>query len=98
MTQRTMRPEVARAVVLEKVYEERQRQEQLLKEGKFTFTAASEVNNALKASILGEEVGEVHKALNDGDDLASLQAELVQVAAVAVAWAESLEREMEAAQ
>ena len=38
-------------------------------------------------AILIEEVGEVSKALLTGGDL---EAELVQVAAVAVAWLESL--------
>lgn len=44
----------------------------------------------VKAAVLGEEVGEVQRALLEGDDLA-LRVELVQVAAVAVAWLEGLE-------
>lgn len=41
--------------------------------------------------ILGEEVGEVARALLDKEGDARLKAELIQVAAVAVAWAETLE-------
>lgn len=43
----------------------------------------------VKAAVLGEECGEVQRALLDGDR-AGLAKELVQVAAVAVAWLESL--------
>lgn len=39
-------------------------------------------------AVLLEEVGEVAKALLEGDDL-GMNAELVQVAAVAVAWLET---------
>jgi len=89
--------QLARAMVFEKIIAERKRQNALKTEGKFTYTAADDVDGFKKLAILGEEFGEVSKALNEGDDLASLQAELVQVAAVATAWAEGLEREMEAA-
>lgn len=41
--------------------------------------------------ILGEEVGEVCKAVNEYD-LANLEEELVQVAAVAVKWLEAIRR------
>lgn len=43
----------------------------------------------VKAAVLAEECGEVSRALLDGQT-ASLRAELVQVAAVCVAWLESL--------
>lgn len=43
----------------------------------------------VKAAVLGEEIGEVNRALLEGDDDA-LCRELVQVAAVAVAWLEAL--------
>lgn len=51
------------------------------------------------ASILGEEFGEVCKALNDTlSDRAPLEhdtrTELIQTAAVAVAWIEAIDREM----
>lgn len=42
-----------------------------------------------KAAVLGEECGEVARAVLERDNDA-LRAELVQVAAVAVAWLESL--------
>jgi NTP pyrophosphatase (non-canonical NTP hydrolase) len=44
------------------------------------------------ATILGEEFGEVCKASLENDD-ENLVDELVQVAAVAVAWLEQIERE-----
>lgn len=47
-------------------------------------------------AILGEEVGEVAQALIDhefkGTDHKDVRAELVQVAAVAVAWIEAIDR------
>jgi len=46
------------------------------------------VSPAVKAAVLAEECGEVARAALDGT--LELQAELVQVAAVAVAWLESL--------
>ena len=42
-------------------------------------------------SILGEEIGEVAEALHDSEGDAALRAELVQVAAVALAWIESID-------
>ena len=44
----------------------------------------------LKATVLTEETGEVARAVLEQDD-AQLQTELVQVAAVAVAWLESFD-------
>lgn len=43
----------------------------------------------IKSVVMTEEVGEVARAVLDGD-VAQLRSELVQVAAVAVAWIESL--------
>lgn len=40
-------------------------------------------------SVLTEEVGEVARCLNDGEGLNRLNDELLQVAAVAVAWVEA---------
>ena len=45
---------------------------------------------AVKVAVLAEECGEVARALLDGDDPEQLVTELVQVAAVAVAWLEGL--------
>lgn len=47
-------------------------------------------------SLLAEELGEVHKAVNDymfkGAPHREVREELVQVAAVAVAWIEAIDR------
>jgi NTP pyrophosphatase (non-canonical NTP hydrolase) len=47
-------------------------------------------------SLLAEELGEVHKAVNDymfkGAPHRDVRMELVQVAAVAVAWVEAIDR------
>lgn len=81
---------------------ERARQAKLRAEGKFAFTLdmhrvgnhslygnSVPVTNLMRYPILAEEVGEVARAMNDGDD-ANLKEELVQVAALAVAWLEAL--------
>lgn len=76
---------------------ERARQEQLKKEGKFFETPASvKMPPYLKACILTEECGEVcgavmqeAKACNDRTR-SNVKTELIQVAAIAVAWLESL--------
>jgi NTP pyrophosphatase (non-canonical NTP hydrolase) len=44
------------------------------------------------SAVLGEEYGEVCHALLEGDDH-NLREELIQVAAVAMAWVEQIERE-----
>ena len=50
--------------------------------------SSSDVPAPVKAAVLAEECGEVARAALDGT--ADLRDELVQVAAVAVAWLESL--------
>lgn len=45
-------------------------------------------------AVLTEEVGEVARALLDCESPERLRAELVQVAAVAVAWAEAIDTEL----
>jgi len=47
------------------------------------------VSNATKSAVLAEKSGEVCRAVLEGDTT-QLQKELVQVAAVAVAWLEAL--------
>lgn len=42
-------------------------------------------------SVLTEEVGEVARAINE-DDLAELETELIQIAAVCSAWVENIRR------
>ena len=51
--------------------------------------SSQEVHPLVKLAVLQEEVGEVARALLDRQ-AADLKTELVQVAAVAVAWLESL--------
>jgi NTP pyrophosphatase (non-canonical NTP hydrolase) len=50
----------------------------------------SSLTNHERLPKLVEEVGEVAMALNDGDDDDRIIEELVQVAAMAVAWIEAL--------
>lgn len=50
------------------------------------------VPEPVKVAVLLEEVGEVSRAMLDGDR-AGLRAELIQVAAVAVAWLEAIDDE-----
>jgi NTP pyrophosphatase (non-canonical NTP hydrolase) len=85
--------------VLDEVTAERERQERLRDEGKFPHTCASRgLSYAEKYAILGEEVGEVARHVTEGVidvtrvDVTKLRKELIEVAAVAVAWAESLTR------
>ena len=52
--------------------------------------SSREVADVVKVAVLTEEVGEVARAVLVGD-VANLRDELVQVAAVAVAWLESFE-------
>lgn len=82
---------------------ERARQARLRAEGKFAFTldqkwigaeeplpmSTLRLQHIHKYPILAEEVGEVARAMNDGDD-ANLKEELVQVAALCCAWLEAL--------
>jgi hypothetical protein len=71
---------------------ERSRQHDLWhREHEWGFGDCSSVNlpAITKAAVLGEECGEVQRAVLDRDNSA-LARELVQVAAVAVAWLESM--------
>lgn len=84
--------------VLSLVIQERARQEQLKKDGKFKHTCADvELGNHECLTILTEEVGEVARAImeyeaQEGDDeeYQHIIDELVQVAAVAIATVEGL--------
>lgn len=79
---------------------ERARQEELKQQGKFPFSCADAgINDFERYSVLGEECGEVGKELNEGIktncrrvDRRKLRAELIQVAAVAVAWIEHIDK------
>lgn len=48
----------------------------------------------VKLAVLTEEVGEVARGLLERAALSDLKGELVQVAAVAVAWAEAIDTEL----
>ncbi|EMO91249.1 hypothetical protein [Leptospira noguchii] len=74
--------------ILKLIQLERERQEKLKQTGKFQFTCADQVLDCEKLPILLEEVGEVAKAMNEMDSLGIVR-ELIQVAAVSVAWLES---------
>ena len=90
------------AVPVADILLERQRQEALKASGKFTYTCADpEMTHAERLAVLVEEVGEVARALLEQGHLpneqshdlhgADLRHELVQVAAVALAWLEAID-------
>lgn len=85
--------------ILRDISVERDRQEELKEAGRFVFTCADEeMGDSMKFLVLAEEVGEVARALLNDKFLATdavrrdLREELVQVAAVCVAWVECLDR------
>lgn len=76
------------SLVLSDVALERDRQEQLLAAMKFDWTCADlDVSDDEKLRVLVEEVGEVARAIHEKSNL---REELIQVAAVCVAWCECL--------
>lgn len=87
-----------RESVLQAVRDERRRQEHFLASGKFSWTLASPmIAHARKFPVLVEEVGEVAVELQAKTLRPDrLHAELIQVAALAVAWCEALQAEMHA--
>lgn len=94
-------PPIAR--VLGDIAGERKRQVRLRDQGRFRHTVAcSGMTDGERLGVLGEEFGEVCRALqerlgscNDTHHL-NLRRELVQVAAVAAAWVERLDRDAHA--
>lgn len=78
--------------VLEAVKNERLRQQNLLAKGEIPWACDSpSISPGRKLSVLVEEIGEIANEINEGrEDGPCLRMELIQVAAVAVAWAESL--------
>jgi NTP pyrophosphatase (non-canonical NTP hydrolase) len=103
-------PDLAVGSKLERVLilvgSERMRQDILKEQGRFEFSCADDgLTNAEKLACLTEELGEVAQEVltQEGRRLArdtvgtkeALRKELVQVAAVAVAWIEGLDREGE---
>lgn len=83
------------------IHNERIRQERLRAEGRFKYTCADpQMAVGDKALALGEEYGEVCQAVLEEKDLSydkhtttNVRKELVQVAAVAVAWIEAIDKE-----
>lgn len=77
---------IATASVLFDVAEERERQDATWNRSPGVWPGS----DGEKVAVLGEEFGEVCRALLEAEGPERLRAELIQVAAVAVAWAETL--------
>ena len=82
-------------IVLLSIELERQRQDKLIENGRIPFDLTDvTIDDPTKLSVLMEEVGEIARSLNEeiglDNSLDHLYVELVQVAAVATAWAESI--------
>lgn len=90
------------------VREERRRQQELKEAGRFLYTCADlEMTDVQRGLVVGEEYGEVCRAVLNFDGLANdpgkanlmvLRKELVQLAAVTVAWVEALDKISERAE
>lgn len=87
-------------LLYEEIAQERLRQEQLREAGKFRATCATvgphSMNDFECLAVLGEEFGEVARAVcesmdGNSEDRAHLRTELIQTAAVAIAWIERLD-------
>lgn len=84
--------------ILDDIVEELSRQKSLKQAGKFAYTCADlEMNHLERFAVLGEEFGEAAHEVNEGNggrpiDEKKLRTELVQVAAVCVAWIEALDK------
>lgn len=89
------------ADIVFQIRRERDRQEELKKTGRFDFTCSDPgITNAGRLAVLAEEVGEVAHEVNEGIglqssaryvDLVKLRKELIEVAAVTVAWIEAID-------
>jgi len=80
--------------ILRELAAERVRQELLVESGKHDMSCAHPLKrNCERLGVLMEEVGEVARAINDGEPTGNLRAELVQVAAVCVSWVEAIDGE-----
>lgn len=85
-----------RVMIGDRILAERDRQEGFILSGRFKETCANpEMNEGAKWAVLMEEIGEVAEAQLNGERDEMLT-EMVQVAAVAAAWAESLLIEQQA--
>lgn len=88
--------------ILDMVATERGRQEFLKTQGKFAYTCAdAEMTHSECMTVLAEEAGEVAHEVNEGIgpdryvDKRRLLKELIETAAVSVAWAEKVHAEIE---
>jgi len=83
------------ARALRDVHEERLRQDDLISAGKIPWNCSDpDAPDGYKLAVLTEELGEVARAILEGSNL---REELIQVAAVAVAWAEAIPPDLEEA-
>lgn len=79
---------------LEDVALERLRQNHYRDSGRFAYTAADDTSDFHKLAMLVEEVGEVSRELQSKQvDRQRLYKELIQVAAIALAWCEGINRQ-----
>lgn len=74
--------------ILNQIRFERERQDALAEDGRWSGDRIATINDQHRLVVLVEEVGEVARAVQGEGEL---REELVQVAAVAVAWLEALE-------
>jgi hypothetical protein len=86
--------------ILVEVFRERVRQEQAFLDGKHPYRlAAPDTDDCFRCAVLMEEVGEVAHEVNELEAhftlerIEKLKKELIQVAAVAVAWLRGLEKD-----
>jgi len=77
-----------RQEALLRIENERNRQELLKEQGKFDHTLSDIIPWADKYTILGEEFGEIARAIQNRD-FDNLKDELTQVAALCLAWLET---------
>lgn len=80
--------------IFEAIVIERERQNELKRQGKISATVADEeMTNLERLAVLAEEIGECAHKLNGGIggpvNWALLRIELIQVSAIALAWCES---------
>lgn len=76
--------------ILQDIIAERRRQNQLKAEGRFPCTMDEpEMTNLTRLAVLGEEYGEVCRALQDQPS--NLRTEIVQLGACCVAWLQYLD-------
>lgn len=80
--------------ILQDIADERRRQDTLKAQGRFPHTCADSMpaGDLKRFAVLAEELGEVARVVNDASDgnvdVPHLREELIQVAAVVLAWCE----------